>query len=88
MARWLPQMFYFMFAYKQLKALDKPIVFSGFLKYIIWMLVLLFLEVICNLFFIYYASWLGQSVVRDIRIKLFKRHANPFFLEYRLDVQL
>jgi threonine synthase len=27
-ARWLPQMFYFMFAYKQLKALDKPIVFS------------------------------------------------------------
>ena len=45
----------------------------GFLKYIIWMLVLLFLEVICNLFFIYYASWLGQSVVRDIRIKLFKQ---------------
>ena len=27
-ARWLPQMFYFMFAYKQLKALNKPIVFS------------------------------------------------------------
>ena len=27
-ARWLPQMFYFMFAYKQLKAIDKPIVFS------------------------------------------------------------
>jgi subfamily B ATP-binding cassette protein MsbA len=45
----------------------------GFLKYIIWMLALLFLEVICNLFFIYYASWLGQSVVRDIRIKLFKQ---------------
>jgi subfamily B ATP-binding cassette protein MsbA len=45
----------------------------GFLKYIIWMLGLLFLEVVCNLFFIYYASWLGQSVVRDIRIKLFKQ---------------
>ena len=45
----------------------------GFLKYIIWMLILLFLEVICNLFFIYFASWLGQSVVRDIRIKLFKQ---------------
>ena len=27
-ARWLPQMFYFMFAYKQLKALKKPLVFS------------------------------------------------------------
>jgi len=44
---------------------------AGFLKYIVWMLILLFLEVVCNLFFIYYASWLGQSVVRDIRIKLF-----------------
>ena len=27
-ARWLPQMFYFMFAYKQLKHLNKPLVFS------------------------------------------------------------
>ena len=27
-ARWLPQMFYFMFAYKQLKRLNKPLVFS------------------------------------------------------------
>ena len=27
-ARWLPQMFYFMFAYKQLKKHDKPLVFS------------------------------------------------------------
>ncbi|WP_069675419.1 ABC transporter ATP-binding protein [Formosa sp. Hel3_A1_48] len=46
---------------------------AGFLKYIFWMLILLFLEVVCNLFFIYYASWLGQSVVRDIRIKLFNK---------------
>jgi subfamily B ATP-binding cassette protein MsbA len=46
---------------------------AGFLKYIVWMLILLFLEVVCNLFFIYYASWLGQSVVRDIRIKLFNK---------------
>ena len=27
-ARWLPQMFYFFFAYKQLKSLDKPLIFS------------------------------------------------------------
>ena len=27
-ARWLPQMFYFMFAYKQLKQYNKPLVFS------------------------------------------------------------
>ena len=46
---------------------------AGFLKYIFWMLILLFLEVVCTLFFIYYASWLGQSVVRDIRIKLFNK---------------
>lgn len=46
---------------------------AGFLKYIVWMFILLFLEVVCNLFFIYYASWLGQSVVRDIRIKLFNK---------------
>ena len=54
---------------------------SGFLKYILWMLILLFLEVVCNLFFIYYASWLGQSVVRDIRVKLFK-HILGFKMKY------
>ena len=53
----------------------------GFLKYIIWMFGLLFLEVICNLTFIYTASWLGQSVVRDIRIKLFK-HILGFKMKY------
>ena len=53
----------------------------GFLKYIIWMFGLLFFEVICNLTFIYTASWLGQSVVRDIRIKLFK-HILGFKMKY------
>ena len=53
----------------------------GFLKYILWMLCLLFLEVICNLTFIYTASWLGQSVVRDIRIKLFN-HILGFKMKY------
>ncbi|MGB0186337.1 MAG: ABC transporter ATP-binding protein [Flavobacteriaceae bacterium] len=54
---------------------------AGFLKYILWILILLFLEVVCNLFFIYYASWLGQSVVRDIRIKLFN-HILGFKMKY------
>ena len=45
------------------------------------MLGLLFLEVTCNLLFIYYASWLGQSVVRDVRIKLFK-HILGFRMKY------
>ncbi|MBK86387.1 MAG: antibiotic ABC transporter ATP-binding protein [Flavobacteriaceae bacterium] len=53
----------------------------GFLEYITWMFGLLFLEVICNLTFIYTASWLGQSVVRDIRIKLFK-HILGFKMKY------
>ena len=53
----------------------------GFFKYILLMLGLLVLEVTCNLLFIYYASWLGQSVVRDIRIKLFK-HILGFKMKY------
>ena len=53
----------------------------GFLKYIVWMFILLFLEVICNLTFIYTASWLGQSVVRDVRIKLFN-HIHGFKMKY------
>jgi len=44
---------------------------EGFLFYIIIIGLLLILEVISNYIFIYYASWLGQSVVKDIRVKLF-----------------
>ncbi len=53
----------------------------GFLHYMVLMLGLLILEVTCNLLFIYYASWLGQSVVRDIRIKLFN-HILGFKMKY------
>ena len=53
----------------------------GFLNYMLIMLGLLVLEVTCNLLFIYYASWLGQSVVRDIRIKLFN-HILAFKMKY------
>ncbi|MBT8265123.1 MAG: ABC transporter ATP-binding protein/permease [Bacteroidia bacterium] len=55
--------------------------YEGFMLYIVIMIVLLVLEVICNLLFIYYASWLGQSVVRDIRVKLFK-HILRFKMKY------
>jgi len=54
---------------------------EGFLPYIIAMLVLLVLEVSSNLLFIYYAGWLGQSVVRDVRVKLF-RHILNFKMKY------
>ena len=45
--------------------------FEGFLPYIMLMGGMLLAEVICQLLFIYYAGWLGQTVVKDIRIKLF-----------------
>ncbi len=54
---------------------------EGFFLYIVIMLGLLLLETISNFLFIYYASWLGQSVVRDIRIKLFK-HVLNFKMKY------
>ena len=59
----------------------KSQVFDGFLIYILLMVGLLVLEVICQLLFIYYASWLGQSVVKDIRVKLFK-HMLKFKMTY------
>ena len=66
------------------KAIDEHVIlkeYDGFLFYIIAMLVLLVLEVISQLLFIYYASWLGQSVVKDIRIKLYE-HVLGFRMKY------
>lgn len=54
---------------------------EGFLGYILVYGGLLIIEVVCNLLFIYYASWLGQSVVRDIRVKLFE-HILNFKMKY------
>ena len=55
--------------------------YDGFLFYVILMLVLLILEVISQLFFIYYANWLGQSIVKDIRVKLYN-HVLSFRMKY------
>ena len=55
--------------------------YDGFVFYMLIMLVLLIFEVVSQLLFIYYASWLGQSVVRDIRVKLFK-HMLKFKMTY------
>ena len=54
---------------------------ENFLTYILIMLLLLTLEVICNYSFIYNAGLLGQSIVYDIRIKLFEKIQN-FRVEY------
>jgi ATP-binding cassette, subfamily B, multidrug efflux pump len=40
--------------------------------YLMLMLGVLILEVLFQFSFIYYANWLGQNVIKDIRIKLFK----------------
>ncbi|MBR9845801.1 MAG: ABC transporter ATP-binding protein [Algicola sp.] len=66
------------------QAIDKHVAlkqYDGFLFYIIAMLVLLILEVVSQLLFIYYASWLGQSVVKDIRVKLYA-HVLRFKMKY------
>ena len=55
--------------------------FEGFLSYIMLMGGMLLAEVICQLLFIYYAGWLGQTVVKDIRIKLFN-HMLGFKMKY------
>ncbi|MBT3560252.1 MAG: ABC transporter ATP-binding protein [Flavobacteriaceae bacterium] len=54
---------------------------DGFLYYIVLIGILLICEVISNYLFIYYASWLGQSVVKDIRVKLFN-HILNFKMKY------
>ncbi|WP_040282533.1 ABC transporter ATP-binding protein [Psychroserpens damuponensis] len=66
------------------KAIDEHVAlkqYDGFLFYIILMLVLLILEVVSQLFFIYYANWLGQSIVKDIRVKLYN-HVLSFRMKY------
>ncbi len=45
------------------------------------MLGVLFLEVISQFLFIYFANWLGQEVIRDIRVTLFK-HMLGFKKQY------
>lgn len=45
------------------------------------MLAVLFAQVTCQLLFNYYANWLGESVIKDIRINLFK-HMLGFRMKY------
>ena len=55
--------------------------FDFFLQYILLMVLLLVLEVISNYSFIFNAGLLGQSVVKDIRVKLFN-HIQAFKMKY------
>ncbi|MEP6260238.1 MAG: ABC transporter ATP-binding protein [Gillisia sp.] len=49
--------------------------------YISLMVGVLFLEVIFQFLFIYFANWLGQEVIRDLRVNLFK-HMLQFKMKY------
>ena len=66
------------------KIVDENLTVSNydfFLEYIIIMVVLLVLEVASNYSFIFNAGLLGQSVVKDIRVKVFN-HIQDFKMEY------
>jgi subfamily B ATP-binding cassette protein MsbA len=51
------------------------------LVFIILMLIALIVEVIFQFLFIYFANWLGQNIIQDIRVQLFKRMLN-FKMKY------
>ncbi|WP_281240149.1 MULTISPECIES: ABC transporter ATP-binding protein [Flavobacterium] len=54
---------------------------NGLLLYITLMGIILLLEVFSQFFFVYWANWLGQDIVKDIRVKLFK-HILSFRMKY------
>ncbi len=53
----------------------------GLLFYIVLMGIVLIFEVISQFYFVYWANWLGQDIVKDIRIKLFS-HMLSFRMRY------
>jgi ABC-type multidrug transport system fused ATPase/permease subunit len=53
----------------------------GLAMYLIAMAVVLLLEVAAQFYFVYWANWLGQDIVKDIREKLFK-HLLGFRMKY------
>ena len=54
---------------------------KGFLFYILIMFAILIVQTVFQLLFIYYAAWLGQNLVQDIRVKLFD-HLLSFKMKY------
>ena len=54
---------------------------QGLVFYIALMGVVLLFEVLSQFYFVYWANWLGQDIVRDVRMKLFK-HMMTFRMKY------
>lgn len=53
----------------------------GLLNYSLLMLGILIIEVLLQFVFIYFANWVGQHIIRDIRAKIF-RHILQFKMSY------
>ncbi|MDA7711513.1 ABC transporter ATP-binding protein/permease [Flavobacteriaceae bacterium] len=51
----------------------RPKDYSGMLLFISLMLIALLLEVIFQFLFVFYANWLGQKVIKDLRQQLFEK---------------
>ena len=54
---------------------------EGLLLFIVLMGIVLIIESLSQFFFTYWANWLGQDIVKDIRIKLFQ-HILSFRMKY------
>ena len=54
---------------------------EGLINSVLLMLGILMLEVVLRFSFIYYANWVGQHIIRDIRAKIF-RHILQFRMSY------
>ncbi|OYQ43343.1 antibiotic ABC transporter ATP-binding protein [Flavobacterium cyanobacteriorum] len=54
---------------------------GGLLYYILLMTLVLLLEVASQFYFVYWANWLGQDIVKDIREKLFS-HITAFRMKF------
>ena len=50
--------------------------FDGLVTFSFLMLLSLFIEVFFQFVFIYYANWLGQMIVKDLRVELFQKLIN------------
>ena len=54
---------------------------NGLLIYVSLMGIVMLLEVFSQFYFVYWANWLGQDIIKDIRTKLFK-HMLTFKMKY------
>ena len=54
---------------------------QGLLFYVVLIGIVLLLEVLSQFYFVFWANWLGQDIIKDIRIKLFK-HITSFKMSY------